>query len=258
MRIGQLGNNYDKSGPKKKDPSERSNEPVDNVVITGNLKTFLESNALKDLASQIKKNHKLTISATEKEVIVKDEGPGIGEKIKEGGEALIRTCGQVSRVGLEGIADAIKHDTSSAFKLAVSVARKQEFLASPPRLAPTVDSVLYPVIRFAGAGIDTYEMVRTFKDKEATGMDKAARVVHLITDAAGIAGIALGWVGMGGTAATVLNAIGYSGDFMSLGYHLIRYFEKKGEVIPTGNTTSGEGIKPSGGSSETTENPPPK
>ena len=256
MKITNVNNNYDKGPLKQKDTSEKPPaEQTDSVHINGEItvKELLESEALKNLianlSGKLKPGDKYVISSGGKEILAaENQGPTIGQKIKESGDAVGKILAKTIKAPVIEFSNIIKEDKSSAFKLAVALAKEQPILAAPASLAPMVDNILHPVIRSVGTIIDGVKVYRTFKNKNAEVSDKVIDGVHLATDLIGMSGIVLGWVS-GGTLATVLNAVGYAGDFAALGYHGMRYFEKKGDAEPgatsQGGTTPPVQVKPS-------------
>ncbi len=250
MKITNINNNYDKGPLKQKDTSEKpSAEPADSVHINGEIsvKELLESDALKNLitnmAGKLKPGDKYVISSGGTEILsAENKAPTIGQKIKEGGDAIGKVLAKTIKAPVVEFSHIIQEDKSSAFKLAVAFAKEQPILSAPPTLAPMVDNILHPVIRSVGTVIDGVKVYRTFTNRNSEVADKVIDTVHLATDLIGMTGIVMGWVS-GGTLATVLNAVGYAGDFAALGYHGMRYFEKKGDAEttaePDGGTTAG-------------------
>ncbi len=250
MKITNVNNNYDKGPLKQKDTSEKpSAEPADSVHINGEItvKELLESDALKNLianvAGKLKPGDKYVISTGGTEILsAENKAPTIAQKIREGGEEIGKLLGKTIKAPAVEFAHVIKEDKSSAFKLAVALAKEQTLFAPPAGIAPMVDNILHPVIRSVGTVIDGVKVYKTYKNRNAEISDKVIDTVHLATDVIGMTGIVMGWVS-GGTLATVLNAVGYAGDLASLGYHGMRYFEKKGDAEataePQGGTTTG-------------------
>jgi len=205
------------------------------------------------MSGKLKPGDKYVISSGGTELLsAENKAPTIGQKIKEGGDAIGKVLAKTIKAPVVEFSNVIKEDKSSAFKLAVALAKEQPILAAPPALAPVVDNILHPVIRSVGTVIDGVKVYRTYKNKNAEVSDKVIDTIHLATDLVGLSGIVLGWVS-GGTLATVLNAVGYAGDFAALGYHGMRYFEKKGDPEP-GATSQGTGT----GTGTSTDPPQPK
>lgn len=267
MKITNVNNNYDKGPLKQKETSEKPPaEPTDSVHINGEItvKELLESEALKNLitnmSGKLKPGDKYVISSGGKEILsAENQGPTIGQKIKESGDAVGKILAKTLKAPVVEFANVIKEDKSSAFKLAVAMAKEQQILAPPPTIAPMVDNILHPAVRLAGTVMDSVKVYRTFKNKNSEVSDKILDTVHLATDLIGMSGIVLGWT-TGGTLATVLNAVGYAGDLAALGYHGVRYFEKKGDAETTaqpqgGSTTQTTDPKPPEGTTPATEKP---
>jgi hypothetical protein len=247
MKITNINNNnYDKGALQQKNTSEKPPaDQADSVHINGEItvKELLESEALKNLianlSGKLKPGDKYVISSGGKEILAaENKAPTIGQKIKESGDAVGTVLAKTIKAPVIEFSNVIKEDKSSAFKLAVAIAKEQPILAAPASLAPMVDNILHPVIRGVGTVIDGVKVYRTFKNKNAEVSDKIIDGIHLATDLVGLSGIVLGWVS-GGTLATVLNAVGYAGDFAALGYHGMRYFEKKGDSEPGVNSQGG-------------------
>jgi len=257
MKITNVNNNYDKGPLKQKDTSEKPPaEPTDSVHINGEItvKELLESEALKNLitnmSGKLKPGDKYVISSGGKEILsAENQAPTIGQKIKEGGAAVGTVLSKTIKAPVVEFSNVIKEDKSSAFKLAVAVAKEQQVFSAPPNIAPMVDNILHPAVRIAGTVMDSIKVYKTFKNKNSDVSDKILDSVHLATDLVGMSGIVLGWVS-GGTLATVLNAVGYAGDLAALGYHGMRYFEKKGDAEAT--------AQPQGETTHTTDPKPPE
>lgn len=240
MKITNVNNNYDKGPLKQKESSEKPPaEPTDSVHINGEItvKELLESEALKNLitnmSGKLKPGDKYVISSGGKEILsAENQAHTIGQKIKESGAAVGTVLAKTIKAPVVEFSNVIKEDKSSAFKLAVAIAKEQPILAPPTSLAPMVDDILHPAVRIAGTVMDSIKVYKTFKNKNSDISDKILDSVHLATDLVGMTGIVLGWVS-GGTLATVLNAVGYAGDLAALGYHGMRYFEKKGDAEAT-------------------------
>jgi hypothetical protein len=254
MKITNLNNNsYDKTSVQKKDlPEKPAADPKDDVHINGevSVKELLESDALKNLvlnvAGKLKPGEKYVFSSGGKELLAaENQGPTIGKKILESGDAVGKVLAKTIKAPVVEIGNALNEDKTSALKLAVSIAKEQPWMMPTP-LVPMVDTILYPAVRVGGAVIDTCKLVSDLKDKAVSKTDKAMAALHVGTDAIGLAGEVMSLVA-GGTLATVLKSVGYAGDVISLGYHGIHYVVDKGKqagINAQGGTTPLDPPKP--------------
>ena len=210
---------------KKKISLKQNGEEKPEVGI--NAKDLLDSNALNSLlANNIKAGEKMTISSGEDDLLTirKERGPS---RLRELGRSLAIEAGGI-----------VKYDKGLAFKLGAMAVKETDLIGVAATVTKSVDQAYLPMLRIVGGLLDAHTMVRTIKNPNSTWIDKTIDIGHLATDVAGIAGSVMSFTGIAPTISNVLTVTGIMGDVGAHGYHIIRYFEEKGDTLTLGGNTS--------------------
>lgn len=112
-------------------------------------------------------------------------------------------------------------DRGYAFRQAVELAKNTMLNGVSDEVYKLVSPKISVVTRCIQTVLDTQLALQTWKNPEASVLDKIIDTGHVITDICGIAGIFL-------PGMPLLSAIAYLGDVGAVGYHLIGMFDNQG------------------------------
>ena len=129
-----------------------------------------------------------------------------------------------------------------------------------PGVAEWTDHTLVPVVRGMLLGANIYRAMRTFKDPDSRGYDKAGDVIRVISDTAGlIGGLAVLFTPQYAALGAKLIGTAYSVDICSHALRGLTHASNRMKVWETMSTESKPDNKPpgpGGNSSESTPTPP--
>ena len=162
-------------------------------------------------------------------------GKTVLEVKKEGASALdnVKTLtSKAFHVSAAEVSNVVAQDPSFAFKGAALAVKDQVFNGLSPDLVPLAENGFLPLIRVVALGLDSKRAIETFKNPDATGLDKTVDGAHLVTDLVGLGGaVCFAIPGINPMLAQGLSATGLVGDIASYGYHVMKYFRDRGMVV---------------------------
>jgi len=223
MRINNRGTNYQINKNLSQKPGAQESEKPEASI---NAKDLLDSNALNSLlANNIKPGEKLTISSGNDDLLTIR---------KERGPSRMRELGRAFAIEAGGI---VKYDKGLAFKLGAIAVKETDLIGVASTISKSVDNAFLPMLRVVGGMLDAHNMMKTLKDPKSNIVDKTIDIAHVATDVAGIAGAVMSYCGIAPGLSTALTISGVMGDVAAHGYHIVRYFEEKGDSFTLGNNT---------------------
>ncbi len=200
---------------------EQPNPMADQIVD----KLISSPEFTKKALSKLGNGQELTITVNGEDVIkIKNEGPGVAEKFIKGAQYTLTAV-------TEEAARVVEADPAFAFKEAAMGVRTQVADGIPDQAASLIDTAFLPMLRIVALGLDGKKAIDTYRNKDASTLDKIVDGVHVLTDVAGVIG-ALGYdmvPALNGLAGP-LTAVGLAGDVASYSYHVLQYLRERGQL----------------------------
>lgn len=179
----------------------------------------------KKALTKLGKGDELTIVVNDAEVIkVRNEGPGFTQKLISGTQNVITAASNEA-------ARIVQADPAFAFKEAAMGVRTQVANGIPRQASDVIENAFLPMLRTVALVLDSKKAIDTFRNKDASTVDKIVDGVHVATDVAGLVG-ALGYnmvPALSGLAGP-LTAVGLVGDIAAYSYHVLQYLRERGQV----------------------------
>lgn len=174
------------------------------------------------LADGIKTGDTVTIRGTEGEIVsVSKKGPSTFDTVKKAASDLVHaTAAEASNI--------VAQDPAFAFKTAAFAVQSQVFAGVPSEFTAVAGQAFVPMVRVISIALDLKKATDTWKNEQASRLDKTVVGGHLVTDIAGIGGaVAMAVPAIGPAVGMALSAVGLVGDIASYGYHVMKYFKDR-------------------------------
>lgn len=226
--------------PRPAAPQEQpSPSSGDKVTIQGRenaeptqVERLLDSTTVAQLVgSKLKSGETVSISSNGQEVLqIKKDSVSTYDKVKT-------FASDVFHVTSAEVSNIVAQDPAFAFKESALAVKSQVFNGVPTELAGVAEQAFLPMVRVVALALDTKKAMDTWKNKEASKVDKFVDGSHLVTDIAGLGGAVCSAIpAVGATVGTALTVAGLVGDIAAYGYHVMKYFMDRGMVPPDPNS----------------------
>lgn len=205
-------------------------QPADGPEPT-QVERMLDSSTIANLVGkQMKSGETVTIKSDGQTVLeIHKDGVSVYDNIK-------RFAGDTFHASSAEVSNIVGQDPAFAFKESALAVKGQVFSGIPQEFQDLAEKGFLPMIRVVALALDGRKAVDTFKNHDATKIDKLVDGGHLLTDVAGLGGaVAFAIPAVGAQVATYLTVAGLVGDVAAYGYHVMKYFHDRGLPTPDPN-----------------------
>ena len=177
----------------------------------------------------------LKIEANGQEIVkITSDGPSVAQRMIKGAQlGITAAAAEVSQL--------VENDPAMSFRVAAMGVKTRVFNGVDAGLQEVAEKAFLPMMRGAALALDSKKAIDTFRNKDASVVDKIIEGVHVGTDVVGLVG-ALSYHVIPFDAfknnAGLLTAIGFAGDIMSYSYRALQYLKERGQVATAAEKTT--------------------
>ena len=176
----------------------------------------------KEAMRRVGRGDKVSINVDGRPLVsITSEGPSTAERVIGGFRAGVRSV-------TEEVSNVVDNDPAFMLRNAATVVKTQVYSGIPSELQTIADKAFIPFVRGAALALDGARTVKTWKNPDASWLDKGMDTVHVGCDVVGLVG-ALAPMIFPPLApyADKLLAVGFAGDIVSYSYRGLQYFNRR-------------------------------
>ncbi len=184
----------------------------------------------KEAMRKVGRGDKVTINVDGKPLVsITSEGPSVSDRVIGGLRAGIRSV-------TDEVSTVVDNDPAFMMRNAATVVKTQVYNGIPSELQTIADKAFIPIVRGAALALDGSRAFKTWKNPDASWLDKGMDSAHVACDLAGLVGAVAPMVFPPlAPYADKLLAVGFAGDIVSYSYRGLQYFNRRaaGEPPPS-------------------------
>lgn len=210
--------------PQKPDsPTPPQNQP-DSDKLRDQLLESIVSNPefTKEAMRKVGRGDKVSINVDGRPLVsITSEGPSVAERVIGGFRVGVRSV-------TEEVSTVVDNDPAFMLRNAATVVKTQVYNGIPSDLQTIADKAFIPFVRGAALALDSARTVKTFKNPDASWVDKGMDAVHVATDVVGLVGAVAPMIFPPlAPYADKLLAVGFAGDIISYSHRGLQYFNRR-------------------------------
>ncbi len=204
-------------------PPPPQNQP-DSEKLRDQLLESIVSNPefTKEAMRRVGRGDKVSINVDGRPLVsITSEGPTVAERVIGGFRAGVRSV-------TEEVSTVVDNDPAFMLRNAATVVKTQVYNGIPSELQTIADKAFIPFVRGAALALDSARTIKTFKNPDASWLDKGMDATHVACDVVGLVGaIAPMVIPPLAPFADKLLAVGFAGDIVSYSYRGLQYFNRR-------------------------------
>lgn len=210
--------------PQKPDaPTPPQNQP-DSDKLRDQLLESIVSNPefTKEAMRKVGRGDKVSINVDGRPLVsITSEGPSVAERVIGGFRVGVRSV-------TEEVSTVVDNDPAFMLRNAATVVKTQVYNGIPSELQTIADKAFIPFVRGAALALDSARTVKTWKNPDATWVDKGMDSAHVACDVVGLVGAVAPMIFPSlAPYADKLLAVGFAGDIVSYSYRGLQYFNRR-------------------------------
>lgn len=176
----------------------------------------------KEAMRRVGRGDKVSISVDGRPLVsITSEGPTIAEKMIGGFRSGVRSMTQE-------VSTVVENDPAFMLRNAATVVKTQVYSGIPSELQTIADKAFIPFVRGAALALDSARTIKTFKNPDASWLDKGMDGAHVACDVVGLVGAVAPMIFPPlAPYADKLLAVGFAGDIVSYSYRGLQYFNRR-------------------------------
>ncbi|MFN8614228.1 MAG: hypothetical protein U0931_42245 [Vulcanimicrobiota bacterium] len=210
--------------PQKPDtPTPPQNQP-DSDKLRDQLLESIVSNPefTKEAMRKVGRGDKVSINVDGRPLVsITSEGPSVAERVIGGFRVGVRSV-------TEEVSTVVDNDPAFMLRNAATVVKTQVYNGIPSELQAVADKAFIPFVRGAALALDSARTIKTWKNPDATWVDKSMDTAHVACDVVGLVGAVAPMIFPPlAPYADKLLAVGFAGDIVSYSYRGLQYFNRR-------------------------------
>ena len=176
----------------------------------------------KEAMRRVGRGDKVSINVDGRPLVsITSEGPTIAEKVIGGFRSGVRSM-------TEEVSTVVDNDPAFMLRNAATVVKTQVYNGIPSDLQQIADKAFIPFVRGAALALDSARTIKTFKNPDASWLDKGMDGAHVACDVVGLVGAVAPMIFPPlAPYADKLLAVGFAGDIVSYSYRGLQYFNRR-------------------------------
>lgn len=176
----------------------------------------------KEAMRRVGRGDKVSINVDGRPLVsITSEGPTIAEKMIGGFRSGVRSM-------TEEVSTVVDNDPAFMLRNAATVVKTQVYNGIPSDLQQIADKAFIPFVRGAALALDSARTIKTFKNPDASWLDKGMDGAHVACDVVGLVGAVAPMIFPPlAPYADKLLAVGFAGDIVSYSYRGLQYFNRR-------------------------------
>lgn len=204
-------------------PTPPQNQPDSDKLRDQLLETIVSNPEFtKEAMRKVGKGDKVSINVDGRPLIsITSEGPSVAERVIGGFRVGVRSV-------TEEVSTVVDNDPAFMLRNAATVVKTQVYNGIPSDLQTIADKAFIPFVRGAALALDSARTIKTWKNPDATWVDKGMDTAHVACDVVGLVGAVAPMIFPPlAPYADKLLAVGFAGDIVSYSYRGLQYFNRR-------------------------------